>query len=84
MSKGISGKFWLVVSLVLVGLIGSQALSLAEEQDDKDRPERLLKMAVEYPGVKIAKDEDVSIDVIFYNKGKQNENVGIQPHLKAT
>ena len=78
MSKGISGKFWLVVSLVLVGLIGSQTLSFAEEQDDKNRPERLVMMAVEYPGVKIAKGEDVSIDVIFYNKGKKDENVGVR------
>ncbi len=78
MSKGISDKFWLVVSLVLVGLIGSQTLSFAEEQDDKNRPERLVMMAVEYPGVKIAKDEDVSIDVIFYNKGKKDENVGVR------
>jgi uncharacterized membrane protein len=78
MSKGISGKFWLVVSLVLVGLIGSQTLCFGEEQDDKNKPERLVMMAVEYPGIKIAKDEDVSIDVIFYNKGKKDENVGVR------
>jgi uncharacterized membrane protein len=78
MNKGSLDQFWFVVLLAFVGLICSQTLSFAEEQDDKNRPERLVVMAVEYPGVKIAKDEDVSIDVIFYNKGKQDENVGIR------
>jgi uncharacterized membrane protein len=36
-------------------------------------------MAVEYPGVKIAKgEEQVSMDVIFHNKGKSDENVSIR------
>ena len=77
MNKGISGKFFLVVSLVLVSLILTQTLSFAKEEDDKNRPERLVMMAVEYPGVVVAKDENVSLDVIFYNKGKKDENVEV-------
>jgi len=35
-------------------------------------------MAVEYPGVKIAIDEDeVSMDIIFHNKGKSDETVNV-------
>jgi uncharacterized membrane protein len=77
MNKGISGKFGLIISLVLAGLFVTQSLCFAKEDDDKNRPERLIMMAVEYPGVVIAKDEDVSLDVIFYNKGKKDENVEI-------
>jgi len=77
MNKGISGKLGLVISLVLMGLFVTQSLCFATEDDDKNRPERLIMMAVEYPGVVIAKDEDVSLDVIFYNKGKKDENVEI-------
>jgi uncharacterized membrane protein len=77
MNKGISGKFGLIVSLVVVGLFATQSLCFAKEDDDKNRPERLVMMAVEYPGVVVAKDEDVSMDVIFYNKGKKDENIDV-------
>ena len=77
MNKGISGKLGLIVSLVLVGLFVTQSLCFAKEDDDKNRPERLVMMAVEYPGVMVAKDEDVSMDVIFYNKGKKDENIDV-------
>ncbi|MGD2097651.1 MAG: NEW3 domain-containing protein [Desulfobacterales bacterium] len=43
------------------------------------RPARQVTMAVEYPGIKISKgEEQVSMDVILYNKGKSDENVGIR------
>ncbi len=77
MNKGTLAKFWLVVSLVMLGLVVNQSLCFAADEDDKNRPERLVLMAVEYPGVEIAKDEDVSMDVIFYNKGKKEENVEV-------
>jgi len=72
-----SGKFSLVVFLVILGLIFSQSHCFAEEKDDKNRPERLVLMAVEYPGVEITKDDDVSMDIIFYNKGKKDENIEV-------
>ena len=34
-------------------------------------------MAPEYPGIVIPKDEDVNMDIIFYNKGKRDENVNV-------
>jgi uncharacterized membrane protein len=77
MNKGAMGKFWFLVSLVILGLIMNQSLSFAADEDDKNRPERLVLMAVEYPGVEITKDDDVSMDIIFYNKGKKDENVEV-------
>jgi uncharacterized membrane protein len=77
MNSANSGKFSLVVFLVILGLIFSQSLCFATDEDDKNRPERLVLMAVQYPGVEITKDEDVSMDIIFYNKGKKDENVEV-------
>jgi uncharacterized membrane protein len=34
-------------------------------------------MAVEYPGIEIPQDADVSMDLIFNNKGKSDENVNV-------
>jgi hypothetical protein len=62
MNKGTLGKFWLLISLVILGLVITQGLSFAADEDDKNRPERLVLMAVEYPGVEITKDDDVSMD----------------------
>ncbi|UCE56202.1 MAG: hypothetical protein JSV31_12375 [Desulfobacterales bacterium] len=77
MNSANSGKFSLVVFLVILGLIFSQSLCFSEEKDDNNRPERLVLMAVEYPGVEITKDDDVSMDIIFYNKGKKDENIEV-------
>ena len=42
------------------------------------KPDRLITMAVEYPGAKIARDVDeVSMDIIFHNRGKSDENVNL-------
>jgi uncharacterized membrane protein len=47
-------------------------------QTDKEKlPARAISMAAEYPGVEIAKDEDVSMDIIFHNKGRNDENVEV-------
>ena len=77
MNKGTLGKFWLLISVVILGLVIDQSLGSAADEDDKNRPERLVLMAVEYPGVEITKDDDVSMDIIFYNKGKKDENVEV-------
>jgi len=71
----------LFVGLLVVmigGWLFTQNLGFDKSNDDKNRPERLVVMAVEYPGVVITKDQDdVSMDVIFYNKGKREENVQV-------
>jgi uncharacterized membrane protein len=55
------------------GVAGAKETGAAEK-----KPARLITMAVEYPGIQIAKGEDeVSMDVIFHNKGKSDENVSI-------
>jgi uncharacterized membrane protein len=77
MNSGIFGKFGLIISLVLIGVLAGQGHCLATEDEDKNRPDRLVTMAVEFPGVVVAKDENVSMDIIFYNKGKRDENIAV-------
>jgi len=49
----------------------------AAGETDAQTPERLVTMAVQYPAVSVPPDEDVSMDVIFYNKGRRGENVAV-------
>ena len=46
MNRGISGKFAIIASMVLVAIFVSQSLCFAKEDDDKNRPDRLVSMAV--------------------------------------
>jgi uncharacterized membrane protein len=71
----------LYIALVVLSLIFFQLADMAyaaENEESEVKPDRLITMAVEYPGIKIAKDEDeVSMDIIFHNKGKSDENVNV-------
>jgi uncharacterized membrane protein len=50
----------------------------AEEVEEDERPERLVGMAAEYPGIEVPAEEDVSMDLILYNKGRSDENVNVK------
>jgi uncharacterized membrane protein len=71
----------LYISLAVLSLIYIQLTDMAyaaENEESDVKPDRLITMAVEYPGVQIARDEDeVSMDIIFHNKGKSDENVNV-------
>ncbi|MDM8524319.1 NEW3 domain-containing protein [Desulfococcaceae bacterium HSG8] len=67
-------KVSLIVFLVCWGLTLCWP---AFAEDGEDKPERSITMAVEYPGIEIPPDEDVSMDIIFYNKGRSDENVDV-------
>jgi uncharacterized membrane protein len=69
-------RLFTILPLVLTGffLICSAPISTAAE---KELPDRLLTMAVAYPSLEISPDENVSMDIIFYNKGKSDENVSV-------
>lgn len=72
-----SGAIHAIIFLAVLGFVLIPALSLAEDDKAEERPDRLIEMAVEYPAVEVAPEEDVSMDIIFYNKGKSDENVEI-------
>jgi uncharacterized membrane protein len=76
MKRGKLDKLFLIVSLAMVTLVMISASSFAQTEKEK-LPARAISMAAEYPGVEIAKDEDVSMDIIFHNKGRQDEDVEV-------
>ena len=71
-----TGHAWYKISLLALSLALISGLSYAKEED-RDRPARSIIMAAEYPGVEVPLEEDVSMDIIFHNKGKSDENVQI-------
>ena len=76
MKRGKLDKLVLIISLAMVTLMIISASSFAQTEKEK-LPARDISMAAEYPGVEIAKDEDVSMDVIFHNKGRSDEDVEV-------
>jgi uncharacterized membrane protein len=62
---------------VILSLVFNHSLCFAKD-DDENRPERLVEMAIEYPGVEVPQEEDVTMDIIFYNKGKTDENIEVR------
>jgi uncharacterized membrane protein len=69
----------LFVLAMVVCLIGpSSVLADKEEGKEDQRPPRSIAMAPEYPGVIVPPGEDVSMDLILYNKGKADENIDIE------
>ncbi|UCD78837.1 MAG: hypothetical protein JSW26_26115 [Desulfobacterales bacterium] len=71
-----TGRNLLFVSLMISALALNSGLCFATEKED-DRPARSIFMAVEYPGVVVPAEENVSMDIIFHNKGKSDENVDV-------
>ncbi len=71
--------FILLVLAMVVSLLGISSVLAQEEEGKKDdRPPRAIAMAPEYPGVIIPPGEDVSMDLILYNKGKADENIDVE------
>jgi uncharacterized membrane protein len=68
-----------IIVIVSALIFGSLILSVSAfaKEADENRPEREIVMAAEYPGVEISKDEDVSMDIIFHNKGRKDEDVEV-------
>lgn len=54
------------------------APAAAEEESREEKPARLIRMAVEFPGVEVPLGDDVNMDIIFYNKGRSDEDVDIR------
>ncbi|NIO04726.1 MAG: hypothetical protein GTN74_08940 [Proteobacteria bacterium] len=72
---------WTALVLIMVlGHIFFQHLAAVygQEKEEEEKPDRLVVMAVEYPGVVVPQEEDVSMDIIFYNKGKSDETVNVE------
>jgi len=70
----------LVIFIVSLGLLFFNGTGPAAAKDDKNeenKPERLITMAAEFPGVVVPVDENVSMDLTFFNKGRSDESVDV-------
>ena len=70
-------KYWkfFIPAVLLIFCIGFPAVCISAENMDVNKPERLVTMAAEYPGVEVPLEENVSMDIIFHNRGRSDENV---------
>ncbi|GIX46269.1 MAG: hypothetical protein KatS3mg131_0480 [Candidatus Tectimicrobiota bacterium] len=65
-----------LVAGFVVGLMLMPGAGMAQEEK-APKPERLLTMAAEYPGVEVSAGENVEMDLIFHNKGRSDETVRV-------
>ena len=65
-------------ALLMIYCLLLAAAFLPAAASEEKKPDRLITMALEYPGVEIPVGDDVSMDVIFYNRGKRDENVDVK------
>jgi uncharacterized membrane protein len=82
MKKGNTSFFSAIVAMTLAVLLVSWSASSAREDrgDNRDLPPRALSVAPEYTGVVVPEGEDVSIDLMVRNGGRQDELI----HLELT
>jgi uncharacterized membrane protein len=74
------GRVFLAVFIVCLGLLVAQWPCFASDEDKKaaeKKPARAIVMAAQYPGEENSKDEDLSMDIIFHNKGRKDEDVSV-------
>jgi uncharacterized membrane protein len=76
MKRGKQDRVFLIISLAMITMMMISASSFAQTEKEK-LPARAISMAIEYTGVEIAKDEDASMDIIFHNKGRKDEDVEV-------
>ncbi len=67
-----------VLSLLLLFCIFPSGSVYGQEETGREvKPDRLVTMAAEYPGVILPKGETLSLDLIFQNQGKLGESVDV-------
>ncbi len=70
--------FFILISALIMALsLPSLILGQEKKEEADKRPERLVEMAVEYPGIVVNVGENVSMELFFYNKGRKEENVNV-------
>ncbi len=77
MNLVVTGRNSLIALLVILAVVLGYGPGFAAGKND-DRPDRAIFMAAEYPGVEVPLDENVSMDIIFHNKGKRDENMSVR------
>ncbi len=77
--RGLKAGSALSITWLLLLFVSILNPGLSSAQDaQNDRPERSIVMAAEFSGIQVPPDENVSMDIIFHNKGKTDENVDVR------
>jgi len=73
-------RIHLTVGFIALGILAFVAFPAlcAEKSDSAAKPERLILMAPEYPGVIAAQGKEVSMDLTFVNKGRTDETLDVR------
>lgn len=66
-----------IPALLLALAMGCTAAAGAQESVADRRPERSISMAAQYPGVTVPAGESVSMDLVFHNRGRRDENLNL-------
>jgi uncharacterized membrane protein len=77
MKIGNLGKCYFIICLAIAAILTGSGLGIAKNENDP-KPLRSINMAVEYPGVVVPQGENVSMDIIFHNKGRTDEDVNVR------
>ena len=67
----------LLIAACILALGAAPALGV-QPSDRSSKPERLLSMALEYPGIVAPVGKEISMDLNFVNKGRRGETVDVR------
>lgn len=73
--RGIGSPTVLLGIVTVALLLAGVASPVSGEEAQKDLPPRAISVAAQYTGVVVSEGEDISIDLIVTNGGRQDENV---------
>ncbi len=77
MNNTLYSFLFVFVSISLILMNPSLNYGDEKKEENEKKPERLIEMAVEYPIIIVPQKEEVSMDIIFHNKGRSNEDVEV-------
>ena len=69
--------FLFTIFFTMAVLTFFSTIGFAQEPDEA-MPERQVTMAVEYPGIELQAGKDVTMDILFHNKGKSDETIDVR------
>ena len=80
MKRKILRRIGVEVLLMVMGVLLAQWPVWAQDKKEpfENRPERLVTMTVEYPGIEVFVEETVNMNIAFHNKGKADENIDVK------
>ncbi len=72
-------RFYMACGIVLTIIAAAFcSLPLFAQTTTDEKPERLIVMAAEYPGIELPAGKDVNMNLMFTNKGKSDEDVHVR------